>query len=186
MINELSGAEATLLTLFIFAHAINRYSYRVEKFSIHLHRNHMAFRMNNTHAHTKYTNEKISNPMRRLSIQKCISNFITCVAIVATCGWINMLPIMDYLMTEMLNWVPRTRTIATDYSAETFYFNFIIFGHFYFIKGTFSNACHSIWLTLRSSCVYLSGSFMCLSTPFAVLWLLICIQILIFLRELYF
>lgn len=74
-----------------FAQSINRYSFRVEElsfsssrltFSIHLYRNHMAFSMNNTHAHT---HKEISNPMRRLSVREYIYNFITCIAIVAIC-----------------------------------------------------------------------------------------------------
>lgn len=67
------GRSNTIDTIFLcircrrcrvfFAHAINRYSFRVEElslsssrptFSIHLYWNHMAFSTNNTHAHRTY------------------------------------------------------------------------------------------------------------------------------------
>lgn len=158
----LNVAGATQLTLFFSAffadvlvffcaQSINRYSFRVEElsfsssrltFSIHLYRNHMAFSMNNTHAHT---HKEISNPMRRLSVREYIYNVITCIAIVAICWWINMLQIMDHLMIGMLISAPRTRTrtITTQYSTETFNSNFIMLGHFFTIKGTFLNVWHT-------------------------------------------
>lgn len=92
--------------------------------------------------------------MRRLSMREHIYNFITCVAIVTICWWINMLQIMDHLMIEILISVPRA--ITTEYSAETFNFNFITLGHFFFIKGTFFKCLsHSIWLTGRHDTIRL-------------------------------
>lgn len=144
-----------------FAHAINRYSFRVEESSlssswltlwIHLYRNHMAFGTNNTHTHIRIerdieSHEKIVYA-RLYNVYSQLYHLYCHCHQVTICWWINMLQIMDHLMIEMLISVSRMHTHTHNHRAETFNFNFITPGHFYFIQGTFYKCLsHSIWLT---------------------------------------